>query len=157
MNEVRSERSGWRDEEISRRHRAWGFNCPTVDLDFVMVEYNHGKPVAIIEYKEQHAHPIDPQHATYRALVSLADGYVAGPLPCFVAIYNSQDWSFRVVPLNERARQHYAHVLGATLSERRFVKSLYLLRKAALSSEDEAVIAKLHGAVPASTANPNFN
>jgi hypothetical protein len=31
------------------------FNCPAVDLDFVMAEHNHGLPVALIEYKERHA------------------------------------------------------------------------------------------------------
>lgn len=30
------ERTGWRDEEISARHRIWGVNCPAVDLDFLM-------------------------------------------------------------------------------------------------------------------------
>ena len=48
---VRQERTNWRDQELSARHRTWGFNCPAVDLDFLMVEYNIGKPVGLIEYK----------------------------------------------------------------------------------------------------------
>lgn len=45
------ERSGWRDQEISLRHRKWGFNCPCTDLDFMLLEYNHGAPVAVVDYK----------------------------------------------------------------------------------------------------------
>jgi hypothetical protein len=46
-----SERTGWRDESVSRRHRKWGFDCPATDLDFMLLEYNHGAPVAVVDYK----------------------------------------------------------------------------------------------------------
>lgn len=145
MNVWRTERSGWRDAALSQRHGAWGFNCPAVDLDFVMMEYNHGKPCALVEYKHVRAKPFDPRHATYRALIALADGYAAGPLPCFVAVYDPTDWSFVVTPLNDRARRHYQHCAGDVLSEQRFVRSLHLLRKSVLSAEDEAAIQQLNG------------
>lgn len=144
MNEWRTERTGWRDAELSKRHGAWGFNCPAVDLDFVMMEYNHGKPCALVEYKHIRAKQVDTNHATYRALIALADGYSDGPLPCFIARYNPSNWSFIVTPLNEVARSHYAHCIGKTLSERRFVRSLHLLRKSILSQEDEAAIDQLN-------------
>lgn len=144
MNSWRTERTGWRDSELSNRHGAWGFNCPAVDLDFVMMEYNHGKPCALVEYKHKNAKPIDPKHATYRALIALADGYSCGPLPCFVAIYDPVDWSFIVIPLNEKAKSHYSHCAGIKLTERRFVKSLHLLRKSVLTAEDEEAIAQLN-------------
>ena len=144
MNEWRTERTGWRDSELSRRHGCWGFNCPAVDLDFVMMEFNHGKPCALVEYKHVMARPVDTNHATYRALVCLADGYRYGPLPCFIARYNPADWSFVVTPLNDMARKHYSHCLGVALTEQRFVRSLHLLRKAVLSAEDEAAIAALN-------------
>lgn len=144
MNEWRTERTGWRDSELSRRHGCWGFNCPAVDLDFVMMEYNHGKPCALVEYKHIMARPVDPNHATYRALVCLANGYRYGQLPCFIARYDPADWSFVVTPLNDMARKHYSHCLGVTLTEQRFVRSLHLLRKAVLSAEDEAAIAALN-------------
>lgn len=148
MNKVRQERTGWRDQELSNRHRNWGFNCPAVDLDFVMLEYNHGKPAALVEYKHKNAVPPNTSHATYCALVALANGYCDGPLACFIAIYDPEDWSFRVVPLNEPARLHYSHCNGERLTEQRFVRSLHLLRKAVLSTEDEAAISQL---------NNNFN
>lgn len=145
MNTWRKERTGWRDSALSERHGMWGFNCTAVDLDFVMMEFNHGKPCALVEYKHKNARLPDPRHATYRALVALADGYKDGPLPCFVAIYDPDHWSFRVVPLNESAGKHYAHCLGDVLTEQRFVKSLHLLRKGVLSLADEEAISQLNG------------
>jgi hypothetical protein len=50
-SKVRRERTEWRDLELSKRHREWGLNCPAVDIDFLMVEYYYGKPVALIDYK----------------------------------------------------------------------------------------------------------
>ncbi|MBU2321760.1 MAG: hypothetical protein KJ884_02250 [Gammaproteobacteria bacterium] len=144
MTAWRKERTGWRDAALSERHGHWGFNCPAVDLDFVMLEYNHGEPCALIEYKHKDARPIQKNHATYRALVALADGYIKGPLPCFVAIYDPEEWTFRIVALNETARKHYSHCLDEVLSEQRFVKSLHLLRKNILVHEDCAAIAGLN-------------
>ena len=141
----RVERTGWRDSALSERHGHWGFNCPAVDLDFVMMEYNHGKPCALVEYKHRNAGPPNTAHATYRALIALADGYRDGPLPCFIALYDPETWSFRVIPLNEPARKHYAHCNGDWLTERRFVRSLHLLRKSRLSAEDELAIRALQG------------
>jgi hypothetical protein len=148
MNIWRKERSGWRDQAISERHGAWGFNCPAVDLDFVMLEYNHGKPCALVEYKHKFARKVDPSHATYRALIALADGYSGGPLPCFVAIYDPDYWSFTVVPLNDIAKQYYKHCDGETLTEQRFVKSLHLIRKSILSEEDKKAIGQLNSLIP---------
>ena len=146
IQQVREERSGWRCEDISRRHREWGYNCPAVDLDFVVAEYNHGKPVALVEYKHKSARPPDVGHPTYAALVALADGYVGGAIPCMIVTYCPENWWFEVLPLNERAREHYQHVSqGERLTEQRFVTSLYLLRKRSLSDSDRAAIASLSG------------
>jgi hypothetical protein len=46
--EVKKERSGWRDLELSGRHRRWGWDCPAVDLDFLFLEYDKGKAVALV-------------------------------------------------------------------------------------------------------------
>ena len=146
---VRTERTGWRCEAISRRHREWGYNCPAVDLDFVVAEYNHGKPVALIEYKDHHARQPDLLHPTYQALIALADGYSGGAIPCLIAVYCPEQWWFRVVPLNEVARIHYAHIRSSeTLTEQRFVRSLYLLRQKTLTQEDEQAIGRLNNDLP---------
>ena len=111
-----------------------------------MCEYNHAIPVAIVEYKERHAALPNFNHPTYLAVKELADGY-RNPLPFLVAIYNTEDASFRVLPVNLRARDHYAHCLNKILSEQRFVRSLYLLRKKALNQQDEIRIGQLNDLV----------
>jgi len=141
----REERTGWRDQALSERHGRWGFNCPAVDLDFVMLEYNHGKASALVEYKHKNAAKVDSSHATYRALVDLADKYSDGPLPCLVARYDPETWAFVVTPLNDAARQHYSHCAEESISEQRFVTSLHLLRKRVLSDSDRDAIAQLNG------------
>ena len=144
MTTWRTERTGWRDAELSERHGHWGFNCPAVDLDFVMMEYNYGKPCALVEYKHTNARVVNATHPTYRALIALADGYRDGPLPCFVARYDPTDWSFVVTPLNQAAKDHYLHSAGETLTEQQFVCSLHFLRKSVLTKEDKAAIAELN-------------
>lgn len=151
----RTERTGWRDSELSQRHGFWGFNCPAVDLDFVMMEYNHGKPCALVEYKHKNAKTPDINHATYRALIDLADDRASGPLPCFIAIYDPADWSFVVIPLNEKAKNHYAHCYGEKLNEQRFVRSLLLMRKAVLSDQDEAAISALNSSLVSEQGRAN--
>lgn len=144
------ERSGWRCEDISRRHREWGYNCPAVDLDFVVAEYNHGLPVALAEYKHERAR-FSTDHPTYNALRALADGFsvdgIPKPLPFFVARYCPRDWWFRVIPLNEPAMKHYAPG-RRDLSEQRFVRSLYMLRKRVLDEHDERAIGLLNTIPP---------
>jgi len=149
MRQVKKERTGWRDKELSERHRDWGYNCPTVDLDFVVVEYNHGKPVAIVEYKHYKALRQNLDHPTYRALCALANGYKEGPLPCLIARYWPDCWAFKITPLNHAAQAHYKHLKdNEILTECRFVRSLYLLRKDVLSKEDESDIKKLNNEIP---------
>ena len=101
MMEVRQERTGWRDEGISRRHRLWGYDCPALDIDFLMIEYDRAKAVALVEYKREGAGEPKLSHPTLRALKDLADR--AG-LPAFVCYYAGDfDWWFPI-PLNYRAR-----------------------------------------------------
>ena len=57
------ERTGWRDQALSERHRAWGWDCPALDMDFVMIEYDNGKATALVEYKHEQAAPQYPTTA----------------------------------------------------------------------------------------------
>ncbi len=97
------ERTGWRDKEISLRHRAWGFNCPAVDLDFLMVEYNLGKAVAMVEYKHFKACMPNLNHASYRAIMDVANNHNPDPLPFLLAFYWPEQWAFRAYPVNDQA------------------------------------------------------
>lgn len=128
---VRQERTGWRDGQLSQRHRAWGFNCPAVDLDFLMVEYNRGLPCAIVEYKHHGAKmPETFEHPTYTAVWELAD---RARLPFSVVVYWPETWAVRVHPVNERAMQFYKGV--RYLTEREYVTSLYKLRGLAIRAD----------------------
>ena len=145
---VRKERSGWRCEEISRRHRDWGYNCPAVDLDFLVVEYNHAKPVALIEYKNRKYNSANTSDHTYAALKNLADNYAPQPLPFLLVVYDPVDWWFIIHPMNREAERRCQHVAGRPISEQRFVQGLYRLREHALQAYDKHAIAKLNNVVP---------
>lgn len=122
----------------------WGCNCPAVDLDFLLVEYNIGKPVALVEYKHIGAWVPDIKHATYRALADLADGYRLEGLPFLITFYSNEDWWFRVHPINQMARKHFSD--GQILTEREYVTTLYRIR--AFKVKDD-VLAKLSDRKPA--------
>lgn len=147
---VRAERTGWRDEEISGRHRQWGFDCPAVDVDFLVVEYNLGLPVALVEYKHKQARMPDPQESSLRAILNLADKYSDGPLPFMLVFYDPSVWSFKVYPMNDASRVFYGQApefdgTSIHLTERRFVKSLYLMRQLKV---DEVVLSACMDVMP---------
>lgn len=148
MRPVAIERTGWRDAALSERHRQWGWNCPAVDLDFVMAEYNHGKTCALVEYKHRNARKPDLAHPTYQALADLANGYRGGPLPFFVAFYDDETWAFSVLCVNEAARRYYAGRENTWMTEQRFVESLYRLRKQVLDAQDQEAIQRLNFLLP---------
>lgn len=133
--QVRKERTAWRDAEISARHREWGWNCPGVDLDFLMVEYNRGLPVGLIEYKHYKAQMPNQKHPTYRALSTLAN---AADLPFLLCFYWPECWAFKVYPVNEIAKQHYTD--PENMTEREFVTRLYRLRRLALSADISPIL-----------------
>lgn len=146
------ERTGWRCEDISRRHREWGFNCPAVDLDFLMVEYNLGAPVALVEYKHHKVtYPVNLNHATYRAIHALAD---IAQVPFFLSFYWPETWAFYVVPVNARAQEVYCDEARRMLTEQRYVKSLYFLRQQVIQSR---VLERLSAVeLPANTVLPTI-
>ena len=131
--EVRSERNGFRDEWISRKHRDWGWDCPAVDLDFLLVEYNLGVPAGLIEYKHHAGYPtrqIDARHPTYRALVALAN---ACRVPALITFYWPEHAAFQVQPLNEHAADIYPD--DRILSEYAYVGGLYKMRSRTVAAE----------------------
>lgn len=142
-DDVRSERLGWRDERISRRHREWGYDCPAANLDFVVIEYSLGRPVALVEYKHHNAAEPDMDSPTNRAMRELA-----GVLPYFVAHYWPDSWAFRLWPGNAAAREHCED--GQAFTERAFVTLLYRLRALAVR---EHVLAKLSTELPRESAD----
>lgn len=121
--EVRPERTGWRDLGLSRRHRQWGWDCPAVDLDFLFLEYDRGKAVALVEYKHENAQLQYATHPTYQAMVDL--GTRAG-VPVFGVRYAADFSWWKVIPLNGDARERLPQ--RADMTERDWVTFLYKLR-----------------------------
>jgi hypothetical protein len=123
MPEVKRERSGWRDADLSERHRRWGWDCPAVDLDFLFLEYDKGKAVAIVEYKHERAAPQYASHPTYQAMIDL--GTRAG-VPVFAARYKGDFSLFSIIPLNVHAKKFLGERKAMTEGE--WVSFLYKLR-----------------------------
>ena len=123
MPDVRPERTGWRDEALSRRHRRLGWDCPAVDIDFLFLEYDHGRASAIVEYKNEHAAPQYASHPTYQAMIDL--GNKAG-IPVIACRYSDDFSKWKVVPLNDAAKKHIPQ--RVELNEQGWVKLLYKIR-----------------------------
>lgn len=123
MPEVRPERTGWRDENLSARHRRWGWDTPAVDLDFLFLEYDRGKAVALVEYKNEHAAPQYVSHPTYQALIDL--GNRAG-IPVFAARYKDDFSEWKVVSLNDLAKRYISE--RKEMTEQDWVRLLYKIR-----------------------------
>ena len=119
---VGTERTGWRDEALSRRHRMYGLNCPAVDIDFLMLEYDSGMPKALIEYKHEFAEETSLTHASYRALRHLA---VMGRIPFFVVRY-TYEWRYTVIPACNLAETYVP--VRVEMAEDEYVELLYAVR-----------------------------
>lgn len=128
FNGTRLERTHWRDEAISQRHRTWGFDCPCLDIDFLLVEYHIAEPVALVEYKHHQAGFPNLNQAGYRALARLAE---KAELPLVLTFYWPDIWAFRVYPLNELAKHHFE--AGEGLTEYDYVSRLHRLRRICLT------------------------
>lgn len=139
--------------QLSDRHHKWGQDCPAVDLDFLLCEYNHGLSVAIVDYKHFHADIANTNSASHNAVSELytQDGQ---QVPFFIARYWPGVWAFRTRAANEAARKWAIDVgIGwdgdwRDQTEQQFVRMLYRLRKDALTRGDERTIAKLNTEPP---------
>lgn len=126
-----TERTGWRDEDLSLRHRKWGQDVPAIDLDFLLVEYDNATPVALIDYKHTRHKPIDLTHASYRALAKLGD---ATGLPVFYVVYADGFQAWSITAINYRAKEIVRHS-RICHSEIEYVEFLYRLRKREMPEE----------------------
>lgn len=121
--EVKKERSGWRDLGLSDRHRRWGWDCPAVDLDFLFLEYDKGKAVALVEYKHERAAIQHAIHPTYQAMIDLGN---RASIPVFACRYKNDYSEWIVTPLNGIARKFLSE--RKAMTEREWVSFLYEIR-----------------------------
>ena len=136
MLSTKPERTGWRDERISRRHREWGC-CGAVDIDFLLVEFSASYPYAIIEYKHEKA-ALSQQllngnfyqaektlhKNTYQALSTLGS---LAKIPVIVCSYSDNLSQYMTYPVNEYAKWSYGKGLQK-FNEIEYVKFLYKIR-----------------------------
>lgn len=122
-NTVSPERTGWRDEGLSRRHRQYGFDCPGVDIDFLLIEYDYGKACAIVDYKRKNPETVKHNHPNVKAMVDLGN---RANIPVFITFY-AKDFSwFYPVPVNKLAGQYFPE--NKIITEREWVILLYRMR-----------------------------
>lgn len=137
METVTPERSNWRDEAISKRHRLWGVACKATDLDFILFEFTQIKskqiiiPCALIEYKHEFARAQRLRNLQFRALRALGN---RARLPTFAARYKSDFSNFHVVPVNNHAKELLPN--PTNMSEIQYVAFLYKLRGLPLIPQD---------------------
>lgn len=121
-----NERTGWRDDSMSRRHREYGWYCATVDIDMLMVEYVNFEPRALVEYKHHLVTDPDLAHANMKVIAKLGDNYQPGAIPFFVARYWPDTWAYEVIPANIAAKRY---LNGPTpMTERQYVELLHRIR-----------------------------
>jgi len=125
LPEVKQERTSWRDKGLSERHRLWGWDCPAIDIDFLLLEFDEGKARALVEYKNEHAKTQRTGHPSYKALIDLGDR--AG-VPVFACRYSDDFVKWVVFPLNEKAKPLLPPEWGTEMTEREYVSFLYELR-----------------------------
>ena len=94
-----------------------------MDLDFLFLEYDRGKAVAIVEYKHESAQPAYPAHPTYQAMIDLGN---RADIPVFGVRYAADYSWYRVTPLNPKAKEHIPK--RQEMDEAGWVAFLYQLR-----------------------------
>lgn len=145
---VSRERTGWRDAALSARHREWGDNCPAVDADFLLVEYNRAIPTAIVDYKHATLGGIiQPNAATTLALGSLYTKE-GEQLPFFIARYWPETWAFKIRPMNDAARSLLEGERWVPMTERQWATFLYRIRQRVLTIGDQRTIDRLNTVLP---------
>lgn len=136
---VRLEQRGWRDQTISNRHRLWGYPICGVDVDFLMIEYYHGRPMALVEYKRwsdrtRNGEANGIYHSrSYDALRHMAN---KAEIPAFIALYTDDCSRFLVRYLNRLAIDKLGGKPEVELTEKEWVRLLYDIRGVDVISDE---------------------
>jgi hypothetical protein len=120
---VSAERTGIRDLAFSNRHRQYGWDLPCLDIDHLMIEYDNGQPLGLIEYKHEFSKEEEFNNRSYQALKIL--GLKAG-IPVFGCKYSKDFSEYEVFPLTEKAKEWFPCRIKIT--EQEWVEFLYRLR-----------------------------
>jgi hypothetical protein len=122
---VKPRYTSFSDVDLRDRHRSWGERLFMVDVDMAVIEYEVGRPVALLEYKhglEWQERPRDA--ANLGVLRQLADGC---SIPFVLVRWQREPFRFRIEPRNAAAVERLPASPGV-LTEERYVRFLYWLR-----------------------------
>jgi len=147
-SKTRPERTQWRDQKLSERHRKWGFNCPAIDIDFLMIEFHVGEPIAIVDYKRYTGSIKNLNQKSINAISTLANN---SNIPFFVVFYWDDIWAFQITAINNIAKnilQQHKIDKNKILTEQQYVSFLYKLRNIKLTKEEEKLIKFLNNSLP---------
>ena len=94
-----------------------------VDFDFLSLEYEFGRPCAIVEYKNEHAELQFASDPRYRALISLGN---SAKIPVIACRYTDDYSRYSIVPLNEYAKKFIP--VRKTIDELGWITLLYEIK-----------------------------
>lgn len=117
------ERTGGGKVRLSKWHRAWGWDCPALGIQRLMLEYDRGKAAALVEYRHERTPRLRLSHPSVRAIGDLADR--AG-IPAFIVRYADDFSWWYPTPLNVRGRALFPK--RRHLTEEEWVELLYRCR-----------------------------
>lgn len=156
MSYIRRERTFWRDAALSFRHGLWGYNCPATDLDFVLIENDTGKVVALIEYKHHYAifnsiiiNIIKKLQQTDFEITSedlkYGSSYIAisrlgteADKPVFIVKYHKDFDKFLIIPFNNIGSiflRDFKNTKQKLITEKEYVTFLYKLRNRSVDKD----------------------
>lgn len=124
IKKPKPEKTKFRDVAFSEHHKKWGWNCPFVDIDLLVAEYDQGLPKALIEYKSHLAQFIDKRCPSYRVIRHLAD--CAG-IPFLIVRYSENFKKYEIIPMNDLGRRKTGGG-DREMPEWQYVDFLYFLR-----------------------------
>lgn len=98
-NTLSDSTENWPGQILSNRHRDYGWDCPVVDIDFIVV--NHGQVRGLVEYKHMQSY-LTPYkfklHPTGKTLFYLANN-MNEKIPLLFVYYNDSIDTFKVYPV----------------------------------------------------------
>ena len=87
------------DGAISDWHRSLGDEMPAVDLDKVLIEYDRGRPKAVIDYKHVNSKNVDWVSPSFSAMRELCSARTY-EIPLMVVRFDDRLTEFAVQPVN---------------------------------------------------------
>lgn len=106
---LRADGTTGQDATISERHKTWGSDVPTADLDFPVYEFGHSKAVALIEYKQYGVDNLVLERPRVQAFFTISP-----TLPTAVVAYDSSTdpWFMWFVRGNKPMRESLKAFFG---------------------------------------------